>query len=218
MTGVAPHASSTYGREMTADRPTVVVVGAGLAGLACADRLAGRTNVHLFEARSRVGGRCWSSHGWADGQVAEHGGELIETGQDHILGLVRELGLELESRQPPRPAIGSARIAGHQVDLDQVDGLDEVVRTLVAELGGLAGVTFDTTDDRARALDEMSVGDWIDDRIAGGSASLLGAAVTMAVCLNLGFQPNELSALSLHHMFVGLADEPGHGSFAFGIR
>ena len=90
---------SGVGERPTPHDPRVVVVGAGLAGLTAAYRLtqAGVANVQLFESRAdRVGGRCWTARGFADGQTAEHGGEFIDTRHVHLLGLVDELGLELE--------------------------------------------------------------------------------------------------------------------------
>src|SRR5262249_959945 len=55
----------------------VVVVGAGLAGITAAYRLAQNgVQVRLYEARDRIGGRCWTARGFGDGQTAEHGGEF----------------------------------------------------------------------------------------------------------------------------------------------
>lgn len=201
---------------MSSERPTVVIVGAGLAGLTCADRLASRVDVVVLEARDRVGGRCWSAHGWADDQVAEHGGELIEAGQDHVLAMVAELDLDLESREPASPAVGHAILGGREVPVEDIQGLGSVTARLADELRALPGVTVGLADDHARRLDEMTVQDWLDDRLDGGSGSLFGTALATMVALNLGFEPSQLSALSLHHMFVGLP-EPGEGAaFAFG--
>jgi monoamine oxidase len=72
-------------------------VGAGLAGITAAYRLAAQgVRVRLFEARGRVGGRCWTARGFAQGQTAEHGGEFIDTRHVHLRGLAGELGLELD--------------------------------------------------------------------------------------------------------------------------
>src|SRR5215218_2767232 len=77
----------------------VVVVGAGLAGLAAAHRLKQAGVIaDVYEASSRLGGRCWSARGvFADGQVAEHGGELIDTGHLEIRQLCKELRLPLDN-------------------------------------------------------------------------------------------------------------------------
>ena len=78
-----------------ATAPRIVVVGGGLAGLTAAYRLkqAGYA-AQLYEASDRTGGRCWSIRGvFAEGQIAEHGGELIDTGHQAMRQLVQELGL-----------------------------------------------------------------------------------------------------------------------------
>ena len=76
------------------NRSDVVVVGAGLAGLAAARALvaAGRA-VTVVEARDRVGGRTENGR-FSDGQWIEVGGQWIGPTQDRMYELVGELGLE----------------------------------------------------------------------------------------------------------------------------
>jgi monoamine oxidase len=86
--------------------PRIVVVGAGLAGLCAANTLrnAGYA-ARVFEASTRLGGRCWSyNHGeFADQQVAEHGGELIDQGHTAIRQLAQSLGLDLDNLLAAEP-------------------------------------------------------------------------------------------------------------------
>jgi monoamine oxidase len=72
----------------------VIVVGAGLAGLMAARQLvaAGRS-VLVIEARDRVGGRTVNASIGA-GKVTEMGGEWVGPGQDRVLALAAELGVE----------------------------------------------------------------------------------------------------------------------------
>ena len=75
---------------------SVVVAGAGLAGLSAARALEARgAAVKVIEARARVGGRVWTLRdGFAGRQHAEAGADLIEEEQEHVLTLARELGLK----------------------------------------------------------------------------------------------------------------------------
>lgn len=73
----------------------VVVVGAGLAGLVAARRLAAAgATVQVLEARERVGGRT-VSRDIGNGEQVEMGGQWVGPTQDRVLALAAELGLEL---------------------------------------------------------------------------------------------------------------------------
>src|SRR5271163_125330 len=75
----------------------VIVVGAGMAGLAAAYRLrrAG-ADVTVLESSDHVGGRLGTDT--RDGYLIERGAQLITSTYRNALGLVKELGLETELR------------------------------------------------------------------------------------------------------------------------
>ncbi|PRX49961.1 monoamine oxidase [Prauserella shujinwangii] len=71
----------------------VVVVGAGLSGLAAATRVAARgRSVTVLEARDRVGGRTLNEP-VGEGKVVELGGQWVGPTQERVLALLTELGL-----------------------------------------------------------------------------------------------------------------------------
>ncbi|MGN7133101.1 NAD(P)/FAD-dependent oxidoreductase [Rhodococcoides corynebacterioides] len=68
-----PSSTPTSGRTPDSSRPTVVVVGAGFAGLTAARELENAgIDVRIFEARDRIGGRAWTD--------ARLGGHQLEMG------------------------------------------------------------------------------------------------------------------------------------------
>src|ERR671937_661620 len=58
----------------------------------------------VYEAADRIGGRCWTIRGpFDEGQIAEHGGELIDQGHTEIRQLASELGFTLDNLLAGQP-------------------------------------------------------------------------------------------------------------------
>lgn len=72
----------------------VVVIGAGLSGLAAARKLlnAGKS-VRILEARDRVGGRV-ENQALKNGGVTELGAAFVGPTQDRVIALADELGID----------------------------------------------------------------------------------------------------------------------------
>jgi monoamine oxidase len=173
----------------------VAIVGAGLAGLACADRLRQRgVTASVYEASSRPGGRCWSLPDTFPGQVVERGGELIDNLHKTMLGYARRYRLTLEDyeKQPgevvyyfdgqkwPEPAVVDeyrAFVARMRRDL----------RTLSPE------PTADVHQPGDVALDNMSLAEYLATR---GAGRLVGKAIETAYVAEYGLEPGEQSALN----------------------
>lgn len=78
----------------------VVIVGAGLAGLAAGYELSQRgVKVAILEARDRVGGRVWTLRDWEYGQYADAGGEFVDSNHRHVIRYARKMGISLLSKR-----------------------------------------------------------------------------------------------------------------------
>ena len=89
----------------------VLVLGAGLAGLAAArDLAAAGADVEVLEARERPGGRVEQAV-LDDGRVVQLGGEVVGTFHTAYLDLVAELGLDTEPSYVAEPGAMSWDLA-----------------------------------------------------------------------------------------------------------
>jgi monoamine oxidase len=185
---------------------SVLVAGAGLAGLAAArDLVAMGADVVVVEARDRVGGRVWTiREGFAEGQHAEAGGDFIDEGHEQVRRLAAELGLELTRILRKGFAYARPDRRG-QVRIVQREGRRGWER-LSAQLATLAD-RYRLAERRwdspiAADLARRSAADWLNDASADPDlrATMLGLR---------GFflaDPEELSLLALVDQFA--EDEP----------
>jgi len=98
-TGLGLLLSSTHGQAIHASRSTtrkrVLVIGAGLAGLAAAHELASvGYEVTVAEARSRIGGRVLSFSDFVKGKIIEGGGEFIGSNHPTWVAYAHRFGLK----------------------------------------------------------------------------------------------------------------------------
>lgn len=180
----------------------VVVVGAGMAGLVCANRLRRRgAEVLLLEACDQPGGRTVGRE--VDGEVADLGGQFIGPGQDRVYALAAELGV----------ATFPTYTAGANV-LETETGRLRRFRGMVPKLGILTLLdvaraqarldrlarTVDTEtpwhSPNATVFDGQTLQSWIDRtaRTRGGRRLLTLACQAIWAC-----EPSELSLL--HALF-----------------
>src|SRR5690606_18286658 len=91
--------NSSFGSIFVSKPKSVLIIGAGLAGLSAAYRLKQRNiDCNILESRPRIGGRVFS-HQMDTDLVVELGGEWVGNSHTRIQELCNELGLELQNNQ-----------------------------------------------------------------------------------------------------------------------
>jgi len=186
--------------------PRIGIVGGGLAGLTTAYRLkqAGYSST-VFEASSRVGGRCYSGRGvFNDGQIYEHGGELIDSGHTQTKQLVQELGLNLDN-------LSTAETNGTEM-LSCFDGqpytytqatndLKVIWQQIHSDVSAASYPTlWNSYTQRGWELDHMSITDWINAYVPGGMSSKLGQLLDVAYNIEYGAECNVQSSLNMLYL------------------
>jgi monoamine oxidase len=201
--GVAAVATLVPRFSFAAAKPKVVIVGGGIAGLNCALELAdlGIAST-VYEASGRIGGRMFSNTGyWSANQITEWCGELIDTNHVTIRRLAKRFGLPLDNllgAQPHRSEdiyhFFGDYYSKNRADHDFLTISDRI--TTDAEAAGFP-TTFDSNTSAGRALDRMSIYDYIERRVPGGHRSPLGALLDVAYVIEYGADSTEQSALNL---------------------
>ena len=181
----------------------VGIVGAGIAGLACADALADSgVRATVYEAATRVGGRCFSLRNFFPGQVAERGGEFIDTPHKTMLRYAHRFHLALEdvSKEPGDvfyhlggELIPEAAVVGEFREFVQVMRLD--VRKLSNETTALDHTAAD------RVLDLTSLEAYLEGANGAGRAAgpIAKAAITAAYIAEFGLETDQQSCLNFLH-------------------
>jgi monoamine oxidase len=201
-TALGPRASVARG----AAAGRIVIVGAGLAGLTCAYRLkqAG-VNAQLYEVSGRIGGRCWTRRDdFLEGQIAEHGGELIDQGHTQTRQLAQELGLKLDNllRAEPNGTEPFYYFDGAPYTYAQaVEDLNGVYQKLHKDVSAASYPTlWNSYTQRGYELDHMSVAAWIEESVPGGLSSKLGQLLDVAYTIEYGGDSDAQSSLNLLYL------------------
>jgi monoamine oxidase len=203
-------------RSARARDARVIVIGAGVAGLRCAHwlRQAG-LSAEVYEAADRIGGRTFSvTDFFADGQVAEHGGEFISTEHNATRNLARNLGLRLEVINGGELPDGEEI---YRIDDDFYTYAEASADWLIAskafkdELHAAPWPqNFDSFTPRGRELDNLSVPEWFDPAhplsnpiLAGfGPHSRFARLMQTNVISEYGGNPEAQPALNLLYLLA----------------
>ncbi|MFG2511201.1 protoporphyrinogen oxidase [Streptomyces sp. NPDC048584] len=145
----------------------IVVVGAGIAGLAAAHRLLELgARVTVLEASDRVGGKLLP--GEIAGARVDLGAESLLARRPEAVGLAREVGLA-DRLQPPATATASlwTRGALHPMPKGHVMGVPGTAEALAGVLSdeGLARIGRDAGLPRTEVGDDVAVGEYVAARV-----------------------------------------------------
>ncbi|MEJ7876619.1 MAG: FAD-dependent oxidoreductase, partial [Solirubrobacterales bacterium] len=191
----------------TPEQFDAAVVGAGIAGLVAARRLAdGGADVVVLEARDRVGGRTVSEP-ISDSEQTEMGGQWVGPTQDRVLSLIAELGLEtFPTRTEGQNVIEiDGRLRRYRGTIPK---LSPVVLADLALARFKLGRQMRKVDpgapwecNEARDLDALTVGEWI---AANTRTHLARELIARSAKTVWGAAPGELSLLwALGYMAAG---------------
>ncbi len=197
--------------------PEVLIAGAGIAGLSAGYQLM-KTGVpfRIIEAQNRPGGRMLSlSSHFPDNQVAELGGELIDTNHEHMRRLASELGLELDDlhTEPASLAPEVFFFEGRNIPATALEAEFEPIGKLIGKdlerLGTDSEITW-RNPGSAGHLDRLSLTEWFEK---AGLTGWLGRLLDIAYTTEYGLESGEQSALNFLTMIKpGL----GEGTHLFG--
>ena len=222
--GAAAMAAGAAFPEVAFAAPTkarIAIVGAGIAGLNAALTLqdAGIAST-VYEASSRIGGRMFSATSiWADNQVSEWCGELIDSGHETIIGLARRFGLPLDDFAGNPSLRDTYKVLGRYYTVEQAYEDWRIVQPALAKDLEAAGesTTYDKFTPEGQKLDQMSVAEWIDSRVPGGRKSQIGALLDVAYAIEYGADTTDQSALNLVYLLgANKQTEAGEGFNVFG--
>ena len=200
----------------------IAIVGAGIAGLNAALTLqdAGIAST-VYEASNRIGGRMFSATSiWANNQVSEWCGELIDSDHETIIGLARRFGLPLEDFAGNPSLRDTYKILGRYYTVEQAyeDWRGGVQQAIAKDLEAAGkSTTYDKFTPEGQKLDQMSVAEWIDSRVLGGRKSAIGALLDVAYAIEYGADTTDQSALNIVYLLgANKQIEAGEGFNVFG--
>ncbi|MEY3867286.1 MAG: hypothetical protein RLZZ338_1177 [Cyanobacteriota bacterium] len=196
--------AASYPRQpvwaQTSARSSILIVGAGLAGLTAGYRLkqAG-VQTDIIEATNRIGGRVRSlNKTLGTATITELGGEFIDSSHVTVLTLATELGLiaiDLLNVQQGLVAqtffFQGRRVSVEQLAQDMII-LSEKIDLARNQIGDV--VTYKSFNQRASELDATSLAAYLEQ---AQITPLLQQAINIAYLAEFGLDTEEQSSLNL---------------------
>lgn len=205
--------------------PRIAIIGGGIAGLNAALTLhdAGYAST-VYEASNRVGGRMHSDSPltnppgatptWADDQVSEHCGELIDTAHKTIQQLAKRFGFGLTDllSAEPNQSTDTYFFFGNYYTYAQANiDFNPVYNAIHKDANAASFPTlYSSYTARGKELDHTSLYDYVEQIVPGGHSSPMGRLLDVAYNTEYGGETTVQSALNLIYL---LAYSPKPGQF-----
>jgi monoamine oxidase len=179
----------------------IAIVGAGLAGLTAARELKKThgLDADVYEGNTRVGGRCFTARGiFAQNQIAEHGGELIDSDQHAIRNLARELGLKLTDVLGATPPKTKALYLFNNQPYNLKDATRDwrpIYDRVQRQSRAIGSFNYKHSTKAARHFDSLTISEWVRRTIPGGRHSQLGQLIENAFTEENALDADKQSAL-----------------------
>jgi monoamine oxidase len=178
----------------------VGIVGAGLAGLTCADTLAtGGVVATVYDAHTRTGGRCRSLRGFFSSQVAERGGEFIDNLHKTMLQYAKRFDLAVEDVSKLPGEVSYFFGGQHVPEATVVEEFREFVHAMRVDLRRLSNeVTALSHTDADVAIDRTSLHAYLegDNGAHLAAGPIAKAAISEAYVAEYGLEPDQQSCLN----------------------
>ena len=176
--------------------PRIAIIGGGLAGLSCADRLQFKGySSTIYEASTRLGGRCFSNRTLVPGMACENGGEFIDTSHKMMIAYANEFGLAKES---VIKQAGDERFyfAGqHWTEAQVIDELRVVVSNMQGDVRSISGsASFYSKNQADINLDNTDLATYLDINCAGHP--LIRSVLDEAYVSEYGAETSQQSSLN----------------------
>jgi monoamine oxidase len=192
---------------------TVVILGAGMAGLSALDALRREgVDALIVESRARPGGRVFTLRDhFSDGLHVEAGAQYIPSGHHRVLQLARDLGLTLDTvESPPRVM----HVRGHNYVAGRPpSGPPPFIFTPQERALGLAGVLHHYLGEAISEVSRSPLEDhvpeelqWYDDLTMAQLLAVRGASPGLIARLRIGYLNHWGDGIDAYSALFGVRD------------
>lgn len=194
-------------RAATSSQPRIAIVGGGVAGLRCAHKLwtAWGVSSTVYEGNTAVGGRLQTNRTtFANKQIAEMHAAFISSEHTSTLSLANSFNLGLDDTLAyPSGAVSTYWTNGSRYTQAQLDAdwqsfgwkvFNDAAKAAPYPSNGLYYTSYNQTE---WDWDHLSVTEWIDKYLPGGTSSDFGRLCALDMTTYSGIEASAQSALNL---------------------